>query len=220
MNAQLVAMEYEGDIHYGELSDAHIFRGTERRILLEDVAYIPMPAVWKAHLDHLPHINIERADGSWGQSFLWGHGRALQTAKGYIIPIMELHYRVGAKAFPKMLRRCELQPPIQGQVPPPMVRSDPKPAPASSKHMAASMHEPAKTKSIPKKSKVKFYTESAKPYIAISRRSSVSSTDAVSEKVLTPQIRTVVRLCRDSMSSTGAVCDTRGDISPLSNPLQ
>lgn len=147
MNTQLVGMVFEGDIYYGELSDAHIFRATERRIIYDKLIWIPIPAEWKAYLDHLPHIDIECADGSWGQSFLWGHERALQTPHGYIIPIVELHYAVGAKAFPRMLRLWEIQPRVQGFVPTALVRSDPSATTKPSKVTFQTAEAPALTAS-------------------------------------------------------------------------
>ena len=125
MNTQLIGMVYERQIYYGELSDAHIFRGTDRRIIYDKLARIPMPAEWNNYLAYLPHIDIECADGSWVRTHIILHTHALQTPHGYIIPIVDLKYDVGAKAFPRMLRSWEIQPRVQGFVPTALVRSDP-----------------------------------------------------------------------------------------------
>ena len=187
MNTQLVGMIFEGEVYYGELSDAHIFRGTDRRIVYDALTCIPIPAEWKAYLDHLPHIDIERADGSWGQSLLWGHERALQTPHGYIIPIVELHYAVGAKAFPRMFRRWEIQPLVQGHVPTVHVRSTTK-----SKVYFSEADKSASLKSASPKSDASKHaavqTVTVKPRLVKRRRSSMDSTDAVSEKAPVPRI--------------------------------
>jgi hypothetical protein len=220
MNTQLVGMVFEGDIYYGELSDAHIFRATERSIIYDKLIWIPIPADWKAYLDHLPHIDIECADGSWGQSFLWGHERALQTPHGYIIPIVELHYAVGAKAFPRMLRLWEIQPRVQGFVPTALVRSDPSATTKPSKVTFQTAEAPALTASTAPVAPVRTAPVAplasptqksiTKPRLVKRRRcDSVDSTDAVSEKVPIPRIyvKPTVRFRRDSVTSTGAVRD-------------
>jgi len=190
MNTQLVAMEYEGEIHYGELSDAHIFRGAERRILLEDAAYTDIPTDWKAYLNHLPHIHIERVDGTWVQSLLWNHDRAL-TVKGYIIPIIELHFRIYAKAFPKIIHRWEIQPPTQGRVPTALVHSKPNPTTNKVNFLKTTKDVDVQT--------VDVQTVAvAKPRLVSLRRLSVTSTDALSEKIHT---KATVRICKDSVGS-------------------
>ena len=229
MNTQLVGMVFEGYVYYGELSDAHIFRATDRHIIYDKLTCIPIPADWKAYLDHLPHIDIERADGSWGQSFLWGHERALQTPHGYIIPIVELHYAVGAKAFPRMLRIWEIQPRVQGFLPTALVRSDPGATTRPSKVTFQTAEAPARTATPVASTASTASTASVapvrtasvapiapppqksitKPRLVKRRRDSVDSTDAVSEKVPIPRIyvKPIVRFRRDSVTSTGAVRD-------------
>ena len=145
MNTQLVGMIFEGEVYYGELSDAHIFRGTDRRIIYDKLICIPIPAEWKAYLDRLSYIEIERADGSWARSLLMNHERALQTPHGYIIPIVEPHYAVGAKAFPRMFRPWEIQPRVQGFVPTALVRSDPDATTRPSKVTFQTAEAPART---------------------------------------------------------------------------
>jgi len=163
MSTQLVLMECDGAAYYGEFSDAHIFRCAERNIVLEDLVSIPIPADWKTYLDKLSFMNIEQADGTWVRMMLRKHTRAVQSSSGYIMPIIELVGRDAAKAFNKILRRCDIQPPVQGRAPSAVVRS---------------------TQAV--KKQVIFRNEiiSDNPRNNRVRRSSISSTDAVSGKLL------------------------------------
>ena len=218
MNTQLIGMVYERQIYYGELSDAHIFRGTDRHIIYDKLARIPMPAEWNNYLAYLPHIDIECADGSWVRTHIILHTHALQTPHGYIIPIVDLKYDVGAKAFPKMLRSWEIQPRVQGFVPTALVRSDPDATTRPSKVTfqiaeapAASVAPVATVRTAPVAPAVTARTapvapavtartapvapvtpapqkSTAKPRLVKRRRDSVDSTDAVSGRVPVPRI--------------------------------
>jgi len=184
MNAQLVIMPYGGKAHYGELSDAHVFRGAERNLVVEDSKGVAIPADWKFYLDNLSYINIEKADGTWVKAQLCtNHDRAAITAKGYIMPVLELRCPELALAFPAIPKKKDIQPRIQGHVPSALVRTEAKPVAAPVKQTRftndaplALVAAPAKPVAAPKKDT----NAVARPRM---RRSSTSSTDAVSEKV-------------------------------------
>ena len=195
-------MPYGGKAHYGELSDAHIFRGAERNLVVEDSTCVTIPADWKLYLDNLSYINIEQADGTWVKAQLYkNHDRAAQTAKGYIMPVLELRCPELALAYPAIPKKKDIQPRIQGHVPSALVRTEAKPvapvkqtrftndAPlAPAKPLAAPakpMAAPAKPIAVPAKpmaapaKQTCIANDVARPRM---RRSSTSSTDAVSER--------------------------------------
>lgn len=191
MNTQIVLMQYDNKVYYGELSDAHVFRGAERNLVVEDNVCITMPSDWKIYLDSLPYINIEKADGTWIQAGLHNnHNTAVQTTKGYIMPILELQSRELATAYPVMRWRKDVQPSIQGHAPSALVRTAAKPVATPVKKTrfisddgplvsAKPLSTPAKPMAAPARQTV-IVNGAARARV---RRSSTSSTDAVSKIV-------------------------------------